>query len=133
LTVRKDYAGAANVDVVVFFNRSLNEDEERLVNADWSNVAGSTQVTGKVHLTFPAGQQPFYKRGSFILDAVNAEWYRVQDVLSEGSTNAAINTSADLLLDRLVRRPTSAGSGGRAISMAGVVEVYPLPIQIYNP
>jgi hypothetical protein len=125
----------ANVDVVVFFNRSVENigTDELLYDAGFS--LGSTQV----RVTYPTALnpatnlplKPFMKKGGFVFDANNAYWYRISNVV-DNPPGAATATS-DLTLDV----PANASNQGlksftgnpippRAMFPRNVVEVYPL-------
>lgn len=116
LTVRKDPAGVADVTVVVFFRRrfgdSVSSATEHADEDPWTNtnafIAGSTQVT------LPIAAFEYVRRGSHILDSVNAYWYRIENV-SVDSSNTTIT------LDTPAR-----AAGDEAILMHGIVDVYPL-------
>jgi hypothetical protein len=130
-TVRKDGSGAtAAVDVVVFFRRSFAPAEETLYSATWQNaqVAGSGgagSLGPQVTVTW-TGAEPFYKKGSFVLDAVRGEWYRVVDVLATGTGTATLKLDRRVpaAYDRAVQN--GAVPNGWAMFMRGVVDVYPI-------
>ena len=87
LTVRKDEAGQANVDVVVFFKRPIETVliDETLYSARFT--AGNTQV----NVSYPVGgSKPFMHKGNFIFDANNCFWYRISNVFDPGAGTATI-------------------------------------------
>lgn len=138
LTVRKDGTGTtANVDVAVFYRRSFDEKEERLIPTKFYNAStGANSISGRAEidwstLGFASGERPAYRKGGFVFDAGMAEWYRIQNV-----TEDLANEKAELQLDRLVssRYPRSipASVNTRAILMKGIVDVYHLPGKSIN-
>ncbi|HEY4260440.1 MAG TPA: hypothetical protein VGM98_09775 [Schlesneria sp.] len=105
----------------------------------------------------PTGNKPFYKKGGFVTDIQNLQWYRITDVV-EGATPTAVMTAARvptsatnmptylpdqqipgyssvlLKLERPITMNSQAPSGGAggiprggAVFMRGIVEVYPIP------
>ena len=122
LTVRKSASGAANVDVVVFFRRTLPApglavpvgtpfDEQVYTNIG----LGANLRQWIVNLS--NGPRPdFLKKGGFLFDYGHARWYRIVD-LDES------NTQIVLTLDH----PAPLGENiARAVFPRGVVDVYPL-------
>jgi hypothetical protein len=83
LTVRKDGAGAATVDAVMVFNRRVDPINEHAYRAVFR---GGTN-TVLVEFADPgraAEPEPFMKKGGYVFDANNAEWYRIRDVQEFG-------------------------------------------------
>jgi len=98
----------ALVDVVVFFRRSPSVTEE--------TPYALTRVSGRTYEVGTAGDRPFLKKGSFMLDTDTGTWHRIQDV----------DESADPRRITLERNIPNDITGHRAVFMRGVVEVYPL-------
>lgn len=150
MTVRKrslpqsDGGWAADLDVVIFFNRSFSSAEEvphsvtRVANG-WDgqpgirgvddNLDGSvddipTPSVSEVNwigtddnrtLTVNTTNNPFLKKGGYMLETSELRWYRI--------VNFDDNTSK-ILLDRDL--PKSLGTSFSAIFMKNIVEVYSL-------
>jgi len=132
ITVRRASDGrVSGADVVVRHNVGISVEDERVFPAVFT--AGSTFVGVN---NWPDGTAPVMKRGQFILDPVNARWYRIAAVtLSSSSTplspwsnfayrveleNAAIASSGSL---------PSGGNPmipGAAIVVPHIIDVYPL-------
>jgi hypothetical protein len=118
LTVRRDGSGlpgGATVDVVVFFGRKFSIDDERLYTAVFN--ASSNQVTVK----YAVGAPPNFRKGSYILDANNAYWYRISAVPPEtvaGQRTITIDVPANL--------SNSGAANPTAMLPAGIVDVFPL-------
>ena len=166
LTVRKQADGKANVDVVVFFRRSFSSEDEQIYPASFTK--GSFGVDGQPGVAgvdddldgtldnaseqgFPGsddnrtvgnvrwiGEQPFMKKGGFVFDAVNARWYRIQDIRNETGTSADLLLESDIIeqagedlnQNETLDDPSEDANGnatldrGQAIFMRGVVEVF---------
>ncbi|MDB4614423.1 hypothetical protein OAH18_01910 [bacterium] len=73
LTVRKGTDGQAGVDVVVTFNRGVDPENEELFPATFIAQDNKVYVQKQAN-----GDEPFLKKGSFIFDAANARWYRIE-------------------------------------------------------
>jgi hypothetical protein len=122
LTVRKDTAGGASVDVVVFFKRKfdINVDEYLFplsVSAPFK--AGSSQVT----VTYTVGSAPFMHKGNYIFDANNAFWYRISNVNDDGNGTAQITLDVPANASSPAAAP---GIGPYAMFPRNIVDVYPL-------
>ena len=149
LTVRKGTDGQAAVDVVVMFNRGVDPVNEELFQATF---VPSTFGTFPNHILVKNqrnnDREPFLKKGGFVLDAVNARWYRVTGFETRpaligtwphGEYNhvlrvdqpiveaAGVDTDLNGVLDA---GETDVNGDGElpetAIFLPGVVEVYPL-------
>lgn len=105
------YPPTINLDIVVVFNRSFQDSEEQAYVTQFQ--LQSDQAT----VQFPAGKAPYLKKGSYVFDATNAQWYRIQNVsaIDSGTTQATI---------ALDRPAVAAGSLG--VFIRGVVDVYPI-------
>src|SRR5262249_42071308 len=103
LTVRQNSTTSANVDVVVFFGRTMENitTDELLYNAVFTQ--GSTQV----QVQYPTGNnsvtnlplKPYMRRGSYVLDVNNAFWYRinnVSDVVNSGTGWEQVNLTLEV-------------------------------------
>lgn len=93
------------VKVVVYFGRGFSQEEERIygtpppgVTVPVLNLApGSSAVLQEGSKTFtvtwPAGEQPYLKRGGWILDAQAGNWYQVEnysDPALTGGTSSVV-------------------------------------------
>jgi hypothetical protein len=114
LTIRNN-GGVANIDVVVFFRRPDPPTGETRHQAVFTGPTTSPSMPGSrtATINWTTTERPALKKGSFILDADNALWYRIEDILSETSNAATIQ------LDRPAVR-----DGTKAVVMEGVVEVF---------
>ena len=112
-----------DVEIVVFYNRGYPPgDITGYGNTNAPNlVFQKDQATALVTWT-GAGNAPFLKRGSFVLDAQNGFWYRIENYV-ESSTNATITLAT----------PARANSQ-TAIFMKGIVDVFWIrQVTIPNP
>ena len=117
LTVRKDEAGGANVDVVVFFKRPLETIfiDELLYPAFFT--AGNTTVSVNYS---NAVNKPFMQKGNFIFDANNCFWYRISNVFDPGTGKATIT------LDTPANYSSPISGNNRAMFPRNIVDVYPI-------
>ena len=64
----------------LFLNRAYSAVNEELYRAHFDPGTNSIYVHNK-HLAVDGyDRKPFIKKGGFVLDAVNARWYRIQGV-----------------------------------------------------
>lgn len=75
--------------------------------------------------------RPNLKKGGYVFDAINARWYRIQQIVDEEAAEAPGATTADLILDQpiiqSINNPSSADTPvAGLIVMPNVVQVYPL-------
>ncbi len=122
LTVRKKGISGGSVteiDCVVFFNRATEDPEEELVH----NAAFDPQQLGfgtVFFTTYPSGQTAPLRKGGWVFDPTHAEWYRVQDIISETpGVNALIE---------LDRRPEQQIT--TLVVPRGVIHVFPMKTRI---
>ncbi len=136
LTVRKNSTGtSADVDVVVFFKRPIDEfqisskgyaGDEVLIPAVFTS--GSTQVS----VQYPIARKPFMRKGNYIFDANNAFWYRISNVSAPTSTTLAGNIPGEavtITIDVPANAANTAdptGRPARAMFPRAVVDVYPI-------
>lgn len=113
VTARRGSTTNISLDVVVFFRRAFDVKDETLIDATFQ--AGVRDVV----IRYTAATKPFLKRGSFVLDVNNAQWYRIKEIAAETST------SATLQLDRPAASASPSGAG-KAIFMKGIVDVFPI-------
>lgn len=115
LTVRRNASAIATADVVIFFRRSFGIADETV------HTAAFQQHRNKVQITFntTSGEEPYLRKGGYVLDVNNARWYQIVNIENQTSS------SATLVLDRNAVE-SSPATGGKAILMRGIVEVYPL-------
>jgi hypothetical protein len=125
LTVRKDIGGAASVYVVVFFKRKFDVNvDEMLYQATFQSGINYVDVT------YTAANKPFMHKGNYIFDANNGFWYRISNVVENGTGNGA-----RIYLDV----PANAGNTNipdpnnlpnvmpaRAMFPRNIVDVYPI-------
>ena len=114
-----------DVDVVVFYKRGYAPgDVVGYINTGSAPnmVFQQNSLDVVVNWNPTTTAAPFMKRGSFILDAQNGYWYRIENYI-EG-TGAATITLA-----------TPARSSGRiAVFMKGIVDVFPIrQVTLSNP
>jgi len=118
LTVRQDVVGLADIDIVIFFRRPFAVIDEQVYTANF--IYQSNQVT----VSYPtSGLVPFFRRGSWVCDADNARWYHIQDMTDPVDNGGTI--SVTLTLGRPAAK-ASPSTGGHALFMRGVVDVYPI-------
>jgi Tfp pilus assembly protein PilV len=117
LTVqRSSGGGSASVWVTIFFNRALTAPDEQVYAAN-----GNDGVFTPFTVTYPAGQKPNVKKGSFMFDVTDGRWYRITDIVSD------TGTVLSLLVDQT--RPladTQNGPNFNVVFMRGVVDVFPI-------
>jgi hypothetical protein len=126
LTVRSTSANSASIDVVVYFQRALENIGVDEVLYDTRFTQGSNQAV----VTYPTGSntvtgvplKPFMRRGGFVFDANNAFWYRI--------TNVSDNNAGTAVLTLETPAQSSTGSPPyyppRAMFPRGVIDVFPL-------
>ena len=157
LTVRKGPDGQASVDVVIFFNRAVDPQNEELYTARFDPASDQVFLKQNNSDGTPR-EEPFVKKGGFIFDAVNARWYRIEGVTRRPSVLGVLQTwvagEYDYIIDVEGSIVDSAGedvipatgipngildagedTNGNgildltAMLIPGVVEVYPLGIK----
>lgn len=114
LTVRRLSDGTANINVVVFFRRNFAETDEEVFD-----VLGAGANINQLELDGPV---PNLRKGGFLFDVVNGRWYRIQELLNEG-TNRPIVTLDQAPVDPITR----------VIIMRGIVDVYPIKTRPATP
>ena len=136
----------AELDVAVFYNRSFKEADEFPhsltftlngmgfdkkngvsgvsddgdVLIDESDEAGWPGSDDNRTVTVSLANQPYLKKGGYMLEPSQLKWYRILDIDLTSSSGNAI-----LLLDQDVRNPVGA-TIIQGIFMKGIIEVYPL-------
>gem|GEM_PF-5313075 len=125
---------SANVDVVVFFNRSLENIGVDEVLYEAYFALGSNQVT----VIYPTGNntvtnqplKPFMKKGGFIFDANNAYWYRISNVVDNplvaGTSTVTLEVPANAGNKGLVNPNTNNIIPSRAMFPRNIVDVFPI-------
>jgi hypothetical protein len=125
LTVRMDAQGVQpSVDVVVFFQRKFDINSDELLYP-----ATFTSGSNQVQVTFAAGYAPpFMNKGNYVLDANNAFWYRISNVVPTTSTSATVilEVPANATNLNVVDPNTNTTELPRAMFPRNVVNVYPL-------
>jgi hypothetical protein len=122
ITARQDVSGETDIDIVVFFKRSLEgagtvtaPDEEFVFLNNNGNSAvfstGQTTATLSYSGTDPV---PFLKKGGFIFDPTNCYWYQIENYTDSSGT-------VTLKLDR-----EATAASNTAMLFRGVVDVYPI-------
>ncbi len=123
LTMRTDFNGVSQGDIVVFFNRSFDPLDERLITASTTNgfINADRNASNVVTINFAAANKPNYGRNKFVFSTANGQWYRIVQVQSETTT------SATLALDRAVSDIPSklTAAEDNAIIPSGVIDVFP--------
>jgi len=115
LGVRKDTLGDAQIDIVIFFRRTFDTNEETVHTA----TLDPTDLSYRSYLiTYPPDDETYWRRGGFLLDVVNVRWYRIQEVedTAPGEVRLKLQTKP---LEPL----TSAAF------LRNVVDVYPIGIK----
>ena len=132
LTVRRGQDGQARgVDVVVTHNKGITTDDERVFSASFntSNVAPNSPF--QIEVLNDGGQtstadaaEPLLKRSGYVLDVVNARWYRVRNYQEAVVTVGSV-TGPGYIVD--LETPVVANAvTGVAMFLPGVVDVYPM-------
>jgi hypothetical protein len=141
LTVRPQDVGSSfssslvqtnfDVDVVVYYGRGLTNDEELIFGTQPQNstvqipnlVGGSALLLSDGNNSFtvswPNGQQPYLKRGGYILDAQNGLWYQIENYSDPGIGNVSVVTLTSVILK----------SSTLVMFPRGVVDVFPIGAQ----
>ncbi len=125
LTVKNNNRGVANVNVVVFFRRSFNPNEEHV----FSRGNGADDVVPAASSSFPEyditydisdpDKIPFILRGGFVFDVEHARWYKIQKVVETGTSS----NSKRITLDK---QPPEGEVLQHVMFLRGVVDVYPI-------
>jgi hypothetical protein len=151
LTVRNTAQGTPAIKCVIVFNRNFAGGSEHAYGANFGNpdldVDGGGVDDGLEHglpdnsagpwvkIIWDSATEPdpLLKRGNYVFDSRNVDWYRIQDIHDSGTASGI--DFAVLILERNVRRqtlvpaelpPDPAVIDGRAILMPGIVEVFDL-------
>ncbi len=137
LTVRQSSTTAASVDVVVYFKRTLENiaTDELLYQTTFTQGSTQAQVVYPTGVNTASGLplKPYMRRGSFVFDANNAFWYRINNVSSvvaSGTGWEQVNLTLEV--------PANASTGSppfipaRAMFPRGVVDVFPLATKTYQ-
>lgn len=134
MTVHLGPRGQAQIDGVIFHNRSFNPDDEAPVAAEFHGPAAGGYNLTQAMITWPAGRSggnPPVKEGSYIYDSNNAHWYRIQKIESIDNTSAT--RTATLTLNTSVTVPTSQevapNYDGRAILFPNIISVFHLDLE----
>jgi hypothetical protein len=123
MTIRRQASGTADIDIVVYFSRPLND----LRNEEQTYTAVFSKGTKQVNVDYTAnGTAPFARRGSYVFDADNARWYRITQVVDNKSGQMTLQIE----LPAYASSPIPANGGGRAMFPRGVVDVYPIGTKI---
>ena len=125
--------GLANAPVVLYGIDAapgvINVDDDNNGIVDWTNsptntvpdpgeISWSGSDDSRTVIVTWTGTPPYLKKGGFMLEPTNLEWYRIVDVQLGALT-------ATLLLDRDLRY-TNATPITSGLFMKGIVDVYPL-------
>ncbi|MDC0273537.1 hypothetical protein OAK91_02260 [Planctomycetaceae bacterium] len=81
-------------NIVVFRNRRFSIEDERLYVNNQYNL-----TTNQLRVNYTTAQKPKIKRGGFVFDAENGEWYQILDVEDE-KANPLVLTLNRPILDR---------------------------------
>jgi len=125
---------AAEVDVVVFFNRAPGNEGPLSVppsvndplaeNAYPLLEPGFKIGVPSVSIDWGTNSEPFLKEGTFIFDPENARWYRILKITSLGDTRARLDLDRGAESDSTFS--DNAGELGLGVFMKGIVDVYPI-------
>lgn len=147
LNVRRRGDGMArSVDVIVKFSDGADLASERVYEATFVPSSVVPPVTSRsvwVKKTVgPPAADPNIRKGKFIFDAVNAIWYRIQDVQEKplfGTAGTPFDSFDYLVtVEESIKPgngagaasasgvPVGAGPYGLAMFPSGIVDVYPL-------
>ena len=132
LTVRRGQDGQARgVDVVVTHNKGITADDERVFSASFntSNVAPNSPL--QIEVLINGGQtstgdtaEPLLKRSGYVLDVINARWYRIRNY-REANVTVGTVTGPGYIVD--LETPVVANAVvGAAMFLPGVIDVYPM-------
>ena len=91
------------VKVVVYFGRAFSPEEEQVFGVQpgmvtvpnlvaGSNITASAPNSKTFNVSWPAGQQPYLKRGGWVLDAENGMWYQIENYSDPVSANSSLIT-----------------------------------------
>jgi hypothetical protein len=147
LTVRNNSQGTPVIKCVIVFNRNFASGSEHAYAANFGNpdldVDGGGTDDGPEHglpdnsagawvkIIWDSSTEPdpLLKRGNYVFDARNVDWYRIQDIHDSGSDFAVLILERNVRLQTLVPAavpPDPAVIDGRAILMPGIIEVFDL-------
>jgi hypothetical protein len=137
LTIRRVISGLAEVDVVVYFRRSLPADpddaksDERLYPVvTMASIGGKPQLVGflqgspVIEVQYDA-VRPAIKKGGFLFDAGNARWYRITNILSDNGSRVSLQIDPPAILSS-PRDNNGNVVGNLVMFPKGVVEVFSL-------
>ncbi len=122
LSVRNASSGGAytaNVTVVVFFRRPVDDPTAEQIYAAWSSAPvrpAFERSSNLVRIDYSGQTRPYLSKGRYVFDPANARWYRITDIHDDQSRQRAILT---------IERP-AVESSDQAIFMRGIVDVYPI-------
>jgi hypothetical protein len=139
LTVRRGSDGQARgVDVVIRYHSGVKPSDERIFPASFVSGAGEIWVNDAVD-----GTEPVLKRGAWVLDPVNARWYRITNHESRPSPGLIPSDKVEAAFWAAYRyrvrlesavisdagafpTDTTGAVYSGAIFLPGVVDVYPM-------
>ena len=137
LTIRRVISGLAEVDVVVYFRRSLPADpddaksDERLYPVvTTATIGGKQQLVGflqgspVIEVEYGA-VRPAIKKGGFLFDAGNARWYRITNILADNGSRVSLQIDPPAILSS-PRDNNGNVVGNLVMFPKGVVEVFSL-------
>lgn len=118
-----------DVTVVVYYGRGFTLEEERVYGTttitgltnivSGSAVAFNFQQPRKLTVSWPAGSQPYLKRGGYILDALNGYWYQIENYSDPlGGTSTTVTVTSNVI-----------ANPGLVMFPRGVVDVFPIAAQ----
>ena len=137
----------ASVDLVVFSNRSFSPLDERVypppnvaltfptptppLPVRTSAFEANRPDSNLVYVAYDpaiADSKPFVKKGGYVLDVMNAIWYRIQDFRENppGTNTGTIEIQIDRPAIANSLSVSVNSSPPSAIFMQGIVEVFPL-------
>lgn len=132
LTVRRGQDGQARgIDVVVTHNKGITADDERVFSASFNTSDVAPNSRFQIEVLNDGGQtttgdtaEPLLKRSGYVLDVINARWYRIRNYQEAVVTVGSV-TGPGYIVD--LETPVVANAlTGVAMFLPGVVDVYPM-------
>jgi len=133
LTVRRDFAGTASVDCVIFFMRAFTSDDERIFPAAITVGSNSMRLTYQDSNPNNGTFRPRYRAGGYVLDARFNWWYRIESVEDEDVNGDGVwQSGEDTLFNngkldlRLTLVHPAVTTSDQAMLPPNIVQVYSL-------
>jgi hypothetical protein len=151
LTVRRSANGQARGDIVVRFNSEYRPEDETLFEATFGAGTFFAGVNARTPTSVNPVDPPILKRGNYVLDALNARWYRIAAVeerpapafITSGSLEEkfwstyqyrlrletpVVEAAGNFYVSPTPNSPEKAAtySAAGAVFLPGIVDVYPI-------